>query len=915
MKTRLAILLGSLFCMYPYPSSAQSALKSFGQQQQWQFQQEYNQALHYLNKHKEKSAYNFANGQCLQVVGLQNNIPLFYITHNAEAANYIGIPESYIDTDVHTGLSGRNVKVGVWDAGHVLNTHPEFLHDDLLRVQIQSEVPHFVNHSTHVGGTIAAFGVDEQAKGMAYLSTIYSYDYVNDIAEMAMEAEQQLAFVSNHSYGPVNGWQYNSEEEKWYWYGDVGIDEKEEYKFGFYGAIPAALDELAYLAPNYLMVVSAGNDRHEAPETQPISHKVWVDKWVGSNDVREIDGGDDGYDCLGMNAVAKNVLTVGAVDFLENGEVSSYSAWGPTDDGRMKPDLVAPGTQIYSTLADSTNLYGYYSGTSMAAACVTGGVALLMQLQEKLQPRVTISAATIKGIFIHSADECGWSDGPDYQYGWGLVNFSAAHQLLEQNVSSGGNIIHEVILEKGVDIERHIELKDTGDVKVTLVWTDLADTAEIPALNPKTLNLINDLDVCIKQVSTGTTFFPWVLDPDNPSKEASTGINTRDNVEQVVLKDAVPGEYVIYIDNGKLNAETQNASLIITGHMIEEGLYPPENLDGFFTTEGIALQWSAPVIKTPDGYRIYRNNELLCSSVEPQVIDSYACYGESYTYKVAACYGEEETMQSLFTNGLTVKALPVYQLNLQEQFEFSPDYWTFANNAYGWRWGSTVDLSSEHLTFEGNETHFMGINSDALGNGEHVTDYLVSIPFVLPTAKEIEVQFKYCFDNEGYNTNDTFELRYRNSMNKSWVTLKTIPSVESWSTYKAKFKFTNEEEIIQLGFYYDDNEQWGYGAAIDDVQIVNSAIFTNTKPKSQTDDLRWYVDENKNVFLQLTTTDMDANQSIKVFDITGKLVFTLNTSESRNQWIQIPLQHLTDGLYLFNIRIGSAFVSKLIVLH
>ena len=83
------------------------------------------------------------------------------------------------------------------------------------------------------------------------------------------------------------------------------------------------------------------------------------------------DGRDDGYDCLGTEVVAKNILTVGAVKevwpYTGPGSVkmSSYSCWGPADDGRIKPDVVAKGVDVYSLTASSNSSYASFNGTSL----------------------------------------------------------------------------------------------------------------------------------------------------------------------------------------------------------------------------------------------------------------------------------------------------------------------------------------------------------------------------------------------------------------------------------------------------------------------------------------------------------------------------------------------------------------------
>ena len=161
--------------------------------------------------------------------------------------------------------------------------------------------------------------------------------------------------ISNHSYGYARGWRWNG--SSWDWYGSTSISDVEDYRFGFYDAGTKEWDDIAYNAPYYLICKSAGNDRGDGPGTTPST--------------AEIDGGDDGFDCIGTRGIAKNILTVGAVNEVEEYTgpsdvvMSSFSSWGPSDDGRIKPDIVAKGVDVYSSEGGSDTDYASYNGTSL----------------------------------------------------------------------------------------------------------------------------------------------------------------------------------------------------------------------------------------------------------------------------------------------------------------------------------------------------------------------------------------------------------------------------------------------------------------------------------------------------------------------------------------------------------------------
>ena len=105
--------------------------------------------------------------------------------------------------------------------------------------------------------------------------------------------------------------------------------------------------------------------------------------------------------------------------------MSSFSGWGPTDDGRIKPDLVTKGVAVKSCLADSNNAYATWNGTSMATPGATGALLLLQEHYNDTYSTF-MKAATLKALAIHTADETGPNPGPDYMFGWGLMNTAKA---------------------------------------------------------------------------------------------------------------------------------------------------------------------------------------------------------------------------------------------------------------------------------------------------------------------------------------------------------------------------------------------------------------------------------------------------------------------------------------------------------
>ena len=268
---------------------------------------------------------------------------------------------------------------------------------------------------------------------------------------------------------------------------------------------------------------------------------------------RPLDIQSGGYDTLSQFMVAKNILAVGAVADIPGGytapadvQVTAFSSFGPTDDGRIAPHVVANGANLFSSIATNDTAYDSFSGTSMAAPSVSGSLNLWTELYEQLHPAASpMWASTRKGIAIHTADEAGSQPGPDYRHGFGLFNAASGATLIDDNSDSTTRpFIKEVSLVDGDFIEFGVRSIGGEPLRVTICWTDPAGTPPADSVDPTNSMLVNDLDL---RVTQGTDdHFPWRLDGANPTAAATrNGDNDVDNVEQVVI-DA-PGAGVVHI--------------------------------------------------------------------------------------------------------------------------------------------------------------------------------------------------------------------------------------------------------------------------------------------------------------------------------------------------------------------------------
>ncbi|NCC74191.1 MAG: hypothetical protein EOM06_12420, partial [Sphingobacteriia bacterium] len=499
------------------------------------------------------------DGTVWELMKIRNKLPVYFTTFNAEGAEVIKSDRVYPGGSAGLSLTGSGQTLGIWDEAKVLQSHQELSG----RVTQKDSPEIFSDHATHVAGTMMASGINATAKGMSYMADLDAYDWNNDESEMANAAVGGLK-VSQHSYGEITGW-YNGDlgaGSNWYWLGDISISSLEDYRFGFYDEGTHNVDEISFNAPHYLIVKSAGNDRNDNPGN--VGHYVWItDQWVWSTDVRYGDGEND-FDCIPVVGTAKNVLTVGAVN--NTGEMAVFSSWGPTDDGRIKPDIVAKGVSVYSAGSANNTAYVYKSGTSMSGPMVSGSIGLLLHHQENLHPGTPLLSSTIKALILHTADDLG-NPGPDYSFGWGMMNTENAASIITENAAKTGNHIYELTINNGAELA--IPLKSNGieALKATLVWTDVPHDPQEPTLNATDPMLVNDLDLRITRAN-GVEYKPCILDPSNPSFAATTGDNFRDNVEIINIES--PETELIYMltisHKGNLSGCSQQFSLIITGN-------------------------------------------------------------------------------------------------------------------------------------------------------------------------------------------------------------------------------------------------------------------------------------------------------------------------------------------------------------
>lgn len=257
-------------------------------------------------------------------------------------------------------------------------------------------------------------------------------------------------------------------------------------------------------------------------------------------------GNDGGSDCgygagtgwgniTGGHKVGKNVMTVANLDYRDN--LSGSSSRGPAHDGRIKPDVAAKGSDVYSTLPDNT--YGYKSGTSMSCPGVAGVMAQLFHAYREMNDGMDPKGGLLKAIVLNTAEDLG-NHGPDFRFGWGRVDALRAVEVLEDGrydsamIGNGQTISHQFTVPE-----------NTAQMRVMVYWTDYQGSVNTNHA------LVNNLDITVADPSGGE-WMPWVLNPypnaDSLNMPAIRGYDDLNNMEQVSIENPEPGTYTLTVD-------------------------------------------------------------------------------------------------------------------------------------------------------------------------------------------------------------------------------------------------------------------------------------------------------------------------------------------------------------------------------
>lgn len=395
--------------------------------------------------------------------------------------------------DILSAASGRNlqgsgVTLGIGDQGDA-STHVDFAGRLINRNPAAADL-----HATFTMGCMGGAGnVNPKYKGMAPKATMVGQLFSDILINAPYYVSDYGMVITNNSYASAAS-------------GCAGQ--------GDYDVLSRYIDNMANDYPALLHVFAAGNDGGLTCGAFP----------------QAFGNIKSGFQ------TGKNVLTVSGVD---NTNYAAFASRGPVDDGRLKPEIVAGGSAIGST--GLNNGYHVTWGTSASSPAVAGSLALLYERYRQLNGGANPTAALIKAVTCNGADDLG-NPGPDFTFGFGNLNTLKAVEALENHTYFNGTANQggsQTFTITGVPA-------GTAQLKVLLYWNDPAGTPYAVS------SLVNNLDMAVVG-SDAVVHRPLILDPSptNVTDAAVEGLDSRNNIEQVVINNPPAGDVTVTV-NGTL---------------------------------------------------------------------------------------------------------------------------------------------------------------------------------------------------------------------------------------------------------------------------------------------------------------------------------------------------------------------------
>ncbi len=440
------------------------------------------------------------------------SLPLKALNDGSRSASWVN--------DAQAEYNGTNVTVAEWDNGWAEANHSGLTGRVILGDNATCSVSAgdsgtcgTTNHATHVAGIVMGNGSDSSNilyRGMAPKARLVSFEWPDSLTELFNETNNSIRL-----YGAVvsqNSWGYDIQQ--------VGCT-----VLGDYDSWSQAYDNITLgfrLAGRLSVVFSAGNERDKAYCNQSTVQYSTISP---------------------PGQTAKNSITVGAIN-SDDLSMTVFSSYGPADDGRLKPEIVAAGCETAGGIRSAWSGNGYASacGTSQAAPAVSGIIALLHDAYNATHNRSLSPPASVKALLAHTAKDLN-NTGPDYATGYGLVNASEALRLIKADTGTERYIAIDNVTLQGGSVEYRVNVpNNTAFLKITLAWDDW------PASLLAGRQLVNDLDLVVEN-STGSRFYPWMLNSSAPGAAAQRSRkDDTNNMEQMYAENPGQGVWTIRVN-------------------------------------------------------------------------------------------------------------------------------------------------------------------------------------------------------------------------------------------------------------------------------------------------------------------------------------------------------------------------------
>ena len=511
-----------------------------------------------------------------------------YVLTNAQAGEQSGI-QSILD-NWNSGLNGTGEVVSIVDTGLDID-HSDFA-NQVIAIEnsfgLDNDAADSISgHGTHVAGTLLGDGSGElEAKGIAPEATLQMYQLehnqqgviarIGSIYDLMEDAyDNQARFQSTSWVSENAGGQYNGDSQ--------------------------SADRFLWENRDFIAIYSAGNN------------------------------GSNGMNTVAAPSTSKNAISVGAsTDSLEP-SVASYSGQGPTFDGRIKPDIVAPGENICSSRAEeamssigtdctnsfhsdgTTPLHTSLSGASQATPVVSGAAVLTRQFLREELGLSSPGSDLIKAILVHGADDLGTLNVPNELEGWGKLNLENSLYPVYSGTELNTWYDDSQVLQPGRMFIYAYELDSSNGLDVTLAWNDEDVSSSSFQTSSK---LLNDLDIVVI-APNGTTYFG--NDFSNGFSTVGGSPDNLNNLERIRINpNSASSSGVWQIQVHHRAGSVQPFSLVVSGFGDEE---PSSDLS--IVPDSLWISESTPMVNSGVLVRGTWANQanLLTNSYDVKILD------------------------------------------------------------------------------------------------------------------------------------------------------------------------------------------------------------------------------------------------------------------------------------------------------